>query len=172
MKRLITRFPAQSLERFGRRAYTINAGDLKFGQPLPETHPHLLKPGELTPGISALEFHHRRAALADKLPDNSIAVIAAADTKYRSGAVFYEYHQNPNFNYLTGFLEPDSLAIIGSLKTLSTRLCLRLTVFYRERKFVRRIHILSFCSTQKRARRTMGRRQVRRASSARCFQCR
>lgn len=56
----------------------------------------------VTPGISALEYHHRRAALARKLPLNSVAVIAAADTKFRSGAVFYEFHQDPHFFYLTG----------------------------------------------------------------------
>lgn len=56
----------------------------------------------MTPGISALEYHHRRANLARKLPKNSIALLVAADTKYRSGAVFYEYHQDPNFFYLTG----------------------------------------------------------------------
>jgi len=56
----------------------------------------------VTPGISALEYHHRRAALAQKLPHNSIAVLASADVKFRSGAVFYEFHQEPNFFYLTG----------------------------------------------------------------------
>lgn len=56
----------------------------------------------VTPGITALEYAHRRSKLASKLPDNAIAVIAAADTKYRSGAVFYDFHQNSNFFYLTG----------------------------------------------------------------------
>lgn len=56
----------------------------------------------MTPGISALEYHHRRAALARKLPRNSIAVLASNELKYRSSAVFYEFHQEPNFYYLTG----------------------------------------------------------------------
>ena len=56
----------------------------------------------VTPGITALEYHHRRAALAEKLPRNSIAILAANDLKYRSSAVFYEFHQEPNFYYLTG----------------------------------------------------------------------
>lgn len=90
----------------------VSAADIQFGQPLHETHPHLVKPGDLTPGISALEYHHRRANLARKLPKNSIAVLVAADTKYRSGAVFYEYHQEPNFYYLTGFNEPEAVAVI------------------------------------------------------------
>lgn len=66
----------------------------------------------MTPGITALEYHHRRARLAKSLPPNSIAVLAASDIKYRSGAVFFEFHQEPNFFYLTGFNEPEALAVI------------------------------------------------------------
>lgn len=80
----------------------VSAAELAFGQPLHETHPHLIAPGDLTPGISALEYHQRRAALASKLPKNSIAILAANELKFRSGAVFYEYRQEPNFYYLTG----------------------------------------------------------------------
>lgn len=39
-------------------------------------------------------------------------MLVAADVKYRSGAVFYDYHQDPNFFYLTGFNEPEALAVI------------------------------------------------------------
>ena len=56
----------------------------------------------VTPGITALEYHHRRAALARKLPPNSIALLVASEVKYRSGPVFYPFHQEPNFYYLTG----------------------------------------------------------------------
>ncbi|KAG9992336.1 peptidase M24, partial [Aureobasidium melanogenum] len=90
----------------------VSAAELQFGQPLHETHPHLIAPGDLTPGISALEYHQRRANLAKALPKNSIAVLASSDIKYRSGAVFYEFHQEPNFFYLTGFNEPEALAVI------------------------------------------------------------
>ena len=78
-----------------------------------ETHPHLLAAGELTPGITAQEYANRRTALASKLPDNAIAIVAAADTVFRSGNVFYPFHQDPDFFYLTGFNEPEALAIIG-----------------------------------------------------------
>lgn len=93
----------------------MSAADLQFGQPLHETHPHLLQPGEVTPGISALEYAHRRSKLAKSLPPNSIAVLAASDLKYRSGSVFYKYHQDPDFLYLTGFNEPEALAVIEKL---------------------------------------------------------
>ncbi|KAI9803584.1 MAG: hypothetical protein M1825_001927 [Sarcosagium campestre] len=91
---------------------TVSAADLKFGQPLNETHPHLIRAGEITPGISAQEYANRRSKLAAKLPRGAIAIIAASDIKYRSGAAFYEFHQASNFFYFTGFNEPDAVAII------------------------------------------------------------
>lgn len=92
---------------------TVNAAELSFGQPVHETHPHLLQLGELTPGITAQEYADRRTNLAAKLPDNAIAIIAASDIQFRSGSVFYEFHQDPDFLYLTGFNEPEALAVIG-----------------------------------------------------------
>lgn len=83
-----------------------------LGQPTHETHPHLLKEGEVTPGITATEYALRRAQLASNLPDGAVAVIPSADIKYRSGPVFYEFHQAPDFYYLTGFLEPEAVAVI------------------------------------------------------------
>jgi intermediate cleaving peptidase 55 len=41
-----------------------------------------------------------------------VAVLASAEVKYRSGAVFYPFRQDSNFLYLTGFSEPQSLAVI------------------------------------------------------------
>ncbi|KAF2097728.1 xaa-pro dipeptidase app [Rhizodiscina lignyota] len=92
----------------------VSAAELQFGQPLHETHPHLLQPGELTPGITALEYAQRRERIAKALPANSIAILSASDLKYRSGVVFYEYHQDADFFYLTGFNEPEALAIIAN----------------------------------------------------------
>lgn len=59
----------------------------------------------VTPGISALEYAQRRTKLASKLPKNGIAILAASDVKYRSGAVFYDFHQDSDFFYLTGMAE-------------------------------------------------------------------
>ncbi|KAF2149521.1 xaa-pro dipeptidase app [Myriangium duriaei CBS 260.36] len=95
-----------------RRTYA-NIAAHKFGQPLHETHPHLLKPGELSPGITAVEYHERRARLAKSLPRGGIAVLPSSEIKTRSGAVFYEFHQQPDFFYLTGFTEPEALAVIA-----------------------------------------------------------
>ncbi|KAF2429306.1 hypothetical protein EJ08DRAFT_650521 [Tothia fuscella] len=94
------------------RRIAISAKELKFGQPVHETHPHLLKAGEITPGISALEYAERRWRLAELLPDGAVAIIPGANVKYRSGSVFHEFHQDPDFFYLTGFNEPEALAVI------------------------------------------------------------
>ncbi|KAF8864766.1 hypothetical protein BDZ45DRAFT_613321 [Acephala macrosclerotiorum] len=91
---------------------SVSAADLQFGQPVHETHPHLLRAGEITPGITAQEYSDRRSRLAASLPENGIAILASSDTKYRSGAVFYEFHQEPSFFYLTGFNEPEAVAVI------------------------------------------------------------
>jgi len=106
---------AQWRTRCLRGITSVPAAQLSFGQPLHETHPHLLKAGEVTPGISALEYYERRSKLAEHLPSGSIAVFAASELKYASGAVFYKFHQDPDFLYLTGFNEPDALAIIEKL---------------------------------------------------------
>ncbi|KAJ9151037.1 Aminopeptidase-like protein [Coniochaeta hoffmannii] len=95
------------------RSYaTVSASELQFGQPVHETHPHLLAPGELTPGITAQEYADRRAALSSLLPPDSVVILPAAELKYRSGAVFFPFRQESNFLYLTGFSEPESLAVI------------------------------------------------------------
>ncbi|TGJ81730.1 hypothetical protein E0Z10_g7025 [Xylaria hypoxylon] len=96
------------------RAYAtgIPASQLLFGQPVHETHPHLLQPGELTPGITAQEYHERRSALCALLPANSAVILRSADLQYRSGAVFHAFRQESNFLYLTGFSEPESLAVL------------------------------------------------------------
>ena len=114
---LLTPSPRLSAFQQRRRYALVHAADLSFGQPVHETHPHILKSGELTPGITAAEYAQRRASLAHKLPNKAVAIVAAADLLFRSGNVFYEFHQDPDFFYLTGFNEPEALAIIGKDET-------------------------------------------------------
>ncbi|KAM3434040.1 hypothetical protein MY4824_005646 [Beauveria thailandica] len=98
---------------YPRRQYaSVSAADLQFGQPVYETHPHVLKPGELTPGITAQEYADRRAALVDVLPQGAVVVLHAASLQYKSGAVFYPYRQESNFFWLTGWEEPEAVAVI------------------------------------------------------------
>ncbi|KZV93997.1 Creatinase/aminopeptidase [Exidia glandulosa HHB12029] len=93
-----------SLTRRAARSYAT-LKPAPFGQPRPESHPHLLKEGEMTGGIQSAEYAARRARLVDALPDDSIVVAAAAPINYR-------YRQNSNFWYLTGWAEHNAAIII------------------------------------------------------------
>ncbi|KAG5980127.1 hypothetical protein E4U55_004377 [Claviceps digitariae] len=93
-------------------ASVVSAADIRFGQPVYETHPHILKAGELTPGITAQEYADRRAALAHSMSEGGVAVLHAAPIKYKSGGVFHPYRQESNFFWLTGWNEDDAVAVI------------------------------------------------------------
>ncbi|CAG8494085.1 3064_t:CDS:10 [Gigaspora rosea] len=69
---------------FGTHAMLTPAEPRIFGQPTPETHPHLMKPGELTPGIAALEYELRRAKLMDRLSENSVVISLGYRMRYMS----------------------------------------------------------------------------------------
>ena len=105
-----------------------------FGQPTHETHPHLLRAGELTPHITAAEYHARRCALLSRLPRRAIAIVAAADTVFRSGNVFFPFHQDPDFAYLTGWLEGESVAVVSRDGDGDEELCFRLWVREKDEK--------------------------------------
>ncbi|ODQ63238.1 hypothetical protein NADFUDRAFT_62710 [Nadsonia fulvescens var. elongata DSM 6958] len=97
------------------RTFTASTSSLQkfeLGQPVHETRPHLISPGELTQGITALEYYHRRLQLSNNLPANSIAILVGNSLQYRSGSVFYDFHQNPDFFYLSGWVEPESIMVI------------------------------------------------------------
>ena len=59
------------------------------------------------------EFHKsRRDSLRSLLPEGSAIVFFASPERNRSNDVYFEYHQNPNFYYLTGLREPNAMIII------------------------------------------------------------
>ncbi len=59
------------------------------------------------------EFHQqRREQLRQKLPANSVAVFFSAAVRNRSNDVDYEFHQDADFYYLTGYKEPHSVLLI------------------------------------------------------------
>ncbi|KAJ7122944.1 peptidase M24 [Mycena epipterygia] len=97
-----------------------------FGQPLFQSHPHLVQNTELTPGFSAQEYETRRRNLMNSLPDSSIVVSIAGTVKYMSGQIFYKFRQASDFWYLTGFGEPNSAVI---LEKTSTSRGYRMTLF-------------------------------------------
>jgi Xaa-Pro aminopeptidase len=59
------------------------------------------------------DFHQeRRTLLREKLPANSVAVFFANAVRNRANDVDYVYHQNPDFYYLTGYKEPNSVLLV------------------------------------------------------------
>ncbi|MEQ9062565.1 MAG: aminopeptidase P family protein [Vicingaceae bacterium] len=66
----------------------------------------------LQAGLSPGFHKERRTELLSKLPARSIALIFSSGEKVRSNDVFYPFHQDPNFYYLTGLEEPDALLIL------------------------------------------------------------
>jgi Xaa-Pro aminopeptidase len=59
------------------------------------------------------EFHlERRQKLREKMPANSVAVFFANPVRNRANDVDYNYHQDPDFYYLTGYREPNAVLLI------------------------------------------------------------
>ncbi|XP_050226090.1 intermediate cleaving peptidase 55, mitochondrial [Mercurialis annua] len=95
-----------------RYAFSTNKiGDI--GQPTPATHPQLLKEGEITPGITNEEYVSRRNKLLELLPENSLAIIAAAPVKMMTSVVPYTYRPDADYLYITGCQQPGGLAVLG-----------------------------------------------------------
>lgn len=58
-------------------------------------------------------FHKAmRDSLRAILPDSTAAVFFTAPERKRSNDVYYEYHQDPNFYYLSGYREPNGMLIV------------------------------------------------------------
>ncbi|KAG8883641.1 hypothetical protein FRB97_006130 [Tulasnella sp. 331] len=84
-----------------------------FGQPTHLTHPHLIAPDEVTPGISKEEYRERRRRLMDAFEsDDTVVVCLAGTMKYASGDIFYKFRQASDFWYLTGLQETHSALVL------------------------------------------------------------
>ncbi|MGL4599844.1 MAG: aminopeptidase P family protein [Bacteroidia bacterium] len=63
--------------------------------------------------LLSADFHRaRRDALRALMPDSSVAVFFAAPVRNRANDVDYEYHQNPDFHYLSGYDEPNAVLLV------------------------------------------------------------
>ncbi len=61
------------------------------------------------------DFHKgRRDALRQQMPANSAAIFFSNPVRNRSNDVDYIYHQDPDFFYLTGLREPNSVLLVFS----------------------------------------------------------
>ncbi|RNE91607.1 Xaa-Pro aminopeptidase [Marichromatium sp. AB31] len=62
--------------------------------------------------MSASEYQRRRAALAERIGPEAIAIVPAARETERNAGVNHPFRQDSDFRYLTGFPEPDAIAVI------------------------------------------------------------
>jgi Xaa-Pro aminopeptidase len=58
------------------------------------------------------EFARRRRQLMRMIGRDGIAVLAAAPVRHRNGDIQYPYRQDSQFHYLSGFPEPDAVAVL------------------------------------------------------------
>ncbi|AGA32745.1 Xaa-Pro aminopeptidase [Thioalkalivibrio nitratireducens DSM 14787] len=65
-----------------------------------------------TPQIPSKDFVRRRQRLMRALGDQAIAVIPAATERLRNRDVEYAFRQDSDFLYLTGFPEPEAIAVL------------------------------------------------------------
>ncbi len=101
-------------------AVTLSLLLLSFGpvraQDLASEVPHdtLIKYGVYDGDRLPPSFHAgRRALLLDSMASHSVAVLFATPEKTRSNDITYEYHQDPDFYYLTGCWEPGSALVLS-----------------------------------------------------------
>jgi len=65
------------------------------------------------------EFHQsRREALRNSMPANSLAIVFSNPIRNYSGDTDYPFHQDPDFYYLTGFTEPNSVLVLFKEKQI------------------------------------------------------
>jgi len=58
------------------------------------------------------EFARRRREVMRMIGKDGIAVVAAAPVRHRNGDIEYAYRQDSQFYYLSGFPEPDAVAVL------------------------------------------------------------
>ncbi|MBH2029627.1 MAG: Xaa-Pro aminopeptidase [Moraxellaceae bacterium] len=62
--------------------------------------------------LTQADFKQRRDLLAKKIGSNGIAIIATRAEMYRNRDADYKYRADSSFYYLTGFAEPEAVAVI------------------------------------------------------------
>ena len=62
--------------------------------------------------MSPKEFARRRKQLMRMMGEDAIAILPAAPVKIRNRDADYAYRQDSDFLYITGFSEPDSVAVL------------------------------------------------------------
>src|SRR5665213_124425 len=83
---------------------------------------------------SRVEFARRRRALMRLIGRDGIAIVPSAPVRQRNSDVEYNYRQASDFYYLTGFNEPDAVAVL-----IPGREAAEYVLFVRERNREREI---------------------------------
>src|SRR5665213_2371396 len=83
---------------------------------------------------SRIEFARRRRALMRLIGRDGIAIVPSAPVRQRNSDVEYNYRQASDFYYLTGFNEPDAVAVL-----IPGREAAEYVLFVRERNREREI---------------------------------
>lgn len=86
----------------------VFAALLSLSASLAQTNPSLYDTDKLSPAFHA----GRRAALRALMPPNSVAIVWANPERNRNNDTDFQYAQNPNFYYLTGYTEPNALLVL------------------------------------------------------------
>ena len=63
--------------------------------------------------MNSREFARRRKNLMQMMGEGGIAILPAAPVRTRSRDVEYRYRQDSDFYYLTGFAEPEAVAVLA-----------------------------------------------------------
>ena len=58
------------------------------------------------------EFARRRRQFMRIIGKDAIAILPAAPVRHRNGDIEYAYRQDSHFYYLSGFPEPDAVAVL------------------------------------------------------------
>ncbi|KAI9138157.1 peptidase M24, structural domain-containing protein [Paraphysoderma sedebokerense] len=103
----------------------------QIGQPHHSTHPHILKDSELTGGITVEEYESRRQRLMENVDSGGKVVIFGNPVCFSTNKIFYPFHQNTDFFYLTGFNEPDSVLVLEKRDSLPRKYKMTLFVPYK-----------------------------------------
>ncbi|CAH0482624.1 unnamed protein product [Peronospora belbahrii] len=111
MTQRLVRTQALSIRAFISRTKSTAAASFSFNNE-ELFNPFKVEPDCLQPGIPAREFQDRRTKLFATMPNNSALIVHAAEVKYMTHDIPWEFHQNSNFMYLTGLEEPDAHALL------------------------------------------------------------
>lgn len=92
-------------------------------------------------------YKTHRETLFNQLPDNSVAIVASGSEQIRNRDVEYHFRAHSDFQYLTGFEEPDAVLLLVKKEQTQTALFLREKDPEKETWEGRRLGVEKACET-------------------------